>query len=117
MRQNAQAVGGRIQNHGIVDAERLVLSHLSDGTECEWIEVRAALAMRFHGDLRAKHHNLALKNLADVKALLPDDNAVLGVVLYELGLAMTADGISIETAKGQLSGTLSDLVGGTVFGR
>ena len=59
----------------------------------------------------------ALKNVSDVKALLPDDNAVLGVVLYEMGLEMTADGISIETAKGQLSGTLGDLVGGSVFGR
>jgi hypothetical protein len=59
----------------------------------------------------------ALKNVADVKALLPDDNSVLSVVLYELGLEMTADGISIETAKGQLSATLSDLVGATVFGR
>lgn len=59
----------------------------------------------------------ALKNVNDAKALLPDDNAVLGVVLSELGLSMTLDGISIETAKGQLSTALSDLVGGTVFGR
>ncbi len=58
----------------------------------------------------------ALKNVADVKALLPDGNAVLAVVMYELGVQMTADGISIEVARGQLSSALSDLVGGTVFG-
>jgi hypothetical protein len=59
----------------------------------------------------------ALKGVNDAKALLPDDNSVLQVVLYELAGNLTTDGISIETARGALAGALSDLVDGTVFGR
>jgi hypothetical protein len=58
----------------------------------------------------------ALKGEADARALLPDDNSVLHVVLYELAGNLTSDGISIETARGALSDALSGLVGGTVFG-
>lgn len=59
----------------------------------------------------------ALKGEADARALLPDDNSVLQVVLYELAGNLTSDGFSIETARGALSDALSGLVGGTVFGR
>jgi hypothetical protein len=58
----------------------------------------------------------ALKNESDAKALLPDDNSVLQVVLYELAGNLTSDGISIETARGALADAISGLVGGTVFG-
>jgi hypothetical protein len=52
----------------------------------------------------------ALKGVNDAKALLPDDNSVLQVVLYELASRLTTYGISIETARGELSSALSTLV-------
>jgi hypothetical protein len=58
----------------------------------------------------------ALKNESDAKALLPNDTSVLQVVLGELAGSLTADGISIETAKGALADALHGLVGDTVFG-
>jgi hypothetical protein len=59
----------------------------------------------------------ALKGEGDARALLPDDNSVLQVVLDELAGNLIPDGISIETVKGAFSDALGDLVGGTVFGR
>ncbi|MGA3057472.1 MAG: hypothetical protein ABSE70_05465 [Candidatus Limnocylindrales bacterium] len=59
----------------------------------------------------------ALKGEADARALLPDDNSVLQVVLYELAGNLTSDGISIEAARGALSDALGGLVGGTVVGQ
>jgi hypothetical protein len=53
----------------------------------------------------------ALKAVSDAQGLLPDNNSVLQVVLYEMGGNLTSDGISIETAKGQLAAALSDLTG------
>lgn len=53
----------------------------------------------------------ALKAVNEAKALLPDNNKVLTVVLYEMSGNLTADGISIETAKGQLANALADLTG------
>ncbi len=58
----------------------------------------------------------ALRAVNSAKALLPDSNSVLQVVLYELASNLTTDGISIETAKGALATALSDLTGGTVYG-
>jgi hypothetical protein len=58
----------------------------------------------------------ALKGVTDAKALLPDNNGILTVVLYEMAGNLTAHGISIETAKGQLSAALTELTG-TVLGR
>jgi hypothetical protein len=59
----------------------------------------------------------ALKGVNEAKALLPDDTAVLQVVLYELAGRLTINGISIETAKGRLSTAIDDLTGGTVQGQ
>jgi len=59
----------------------------------------------------------ALKGVNAAKALLPDDAAVLQVVLYELAGRLTVNGISIETARGQLSSAVDDLLGGTVQGQ
>jgi hypothetical protein len=59
----------------------------------------------------------ALKGVNEAKALLPDDSAVLQVVLYELAGRLTVSGLSIETAKGRLSAAIDDLTGGTVQGR
>jgi hypothetical protein len=59
----------------------------------------------------------ALKAVTDAKALLPDNNGIMTVVLYELAGDLTANGISIETAKGQLAMALADLTGGPVLGR
>jgi hypothetical protein len=52
----------------------------------------------------------------DARALLPDNNNVLQVVLYEVAGNMTSDGISIETARGELAAAVADLTGGTVLG-
>jgi hypothetical protein len=59
----------------------------------------------------------ALKAVSDAKAALPDDNSALQVVVYELAGQVTADAISIETAKGRLGEALNDLVEGPVYGR
>jgi len=58
----------------------------------------------------------ALKDESAARALLPDNNSVLQVVLYEIAGNMTSDGISIETARGALGGALNALTGGSVFG-
>ncbi len=59
----------------------------------------------------------ALKAEGAAEALLPDNNSVLQVVLYELAGNLTSDGLSIETAKGQLATALADLTGGMVVGQ
>jgi hypothetical protein len=59
----------------------------------------------------------ALKAVGDAKALLPDSTSILQIVLYEMAGNLTADGISIEKAKGQLAAALADITGGTVVGR
>jgi len=46
-----------------------------------------------------------------------EQHDVLQVVLYEMAGTMTADGISIETARGVLADALSNLTGGAVIGR
>ena len=58
----------------------------------------------------------ALKAVSAAKALLPDNGDVLQVVLYEMAGSLTSNGISIETAKGQLASALADLAGGAVLG-
>jgi hypothetical protein len=58
----------------------------------------------------------ALKAVKAAEALLPDNSDVLQIVLYEMAGNLTSDGISIETAKGQLSSALADLASGTVLG-
>ena len=57
----------------------------------------------------------AIKNEKDARALLPDDNAVLQVVMDELASNLIPQSISIETSRGAFSAAISDLVGGTVF--
>lgn len=59
----------------------------------------------------------ALKAESDAQALLPNNNSILQVVLYELAGDLTSDGLSIEAAKGQLATALSDLTGGMVVGQ
>ena len=58
----------------------------------------------------------ALKSVNDAKALLPTDNSALQVSLFEMANRLTADGISIETARGQLATAVNALTGGTVAG-
>ncbi len=58
----------------------------------------------------------ALKGVNDAKALLPTDNSALQVSLFEMANRLTADGISIETARGQLATAVNALTGGTVTG-
>ncbi len=58
----------------------------------------------------------ALRGEAQARALLPDNTSVLQVVLYEIAGNMTSDGISIETARGQLGAALDELTGGSVLG-
>jgi hypothetical protein len=60
---------------------------------------------------------VALKGVNDAKALLPTDNSALHVSLFEMANRLTADGISIETARGQLATAVGALTGGTVAGR
>jgi hypothetical protein len=60
---------------------------------------------------------VALKGVNDAKALLPTDNSALQVSLFEMANRLTADGISIETARGQLATAVGALTGGTVAGR
>ena len=55
-----RAVRARIE-----DAEQCVLEHLRAVNEASYMEIRARLALRFGPDLRAKHHNRALKNLLE----------------------------------------------------
>ncbi len=59
----------------------------------------------------------ALTAEGEAEALLPDNNSVLQVVLYELAGDLTSNGLSIESAKGQLATALSDLTGGMVVGQ
>lgn len=58
----------------------------------------------------------ALRNEASARALLPDNNNVLQVVMYEVAGDMTSNGISIETARGALNAAMTDLTGGSVLG-
>lgn len=58
----------------------------------------------------------ALKLVNDAKALLPTDNSALQVSLFEMANRLTADGIAIETARGQLATAVSALTGDTVAG-
>src|ERR1035437_2294014 len=59
----------------------------------------------------------ALRGVNNAKALLPNSTDVLQEILYEMAGNLTSDGISIETARGTLADALTDLTGGTVFGR
>jgi hypothetical protein len=58
----------------------------------------------------------ALKGVNDAKALLPTDNSALQVSLYEMANRLTADGISIETARGQLATAVTALTADAVAG-
>jgi len=55
----------------------------------------------------------ALKNVNSAKDLLPDSTAVMGVALHEMAGGLTSNGISIETARGNLANALAALVGPT----
>ncbi|MGD0018243.1 MAG: hypothetical protein ABSD62_03235 [Candidatus Limnocylindrales bacterium] len=112
----------------LADAQRIAteLAKIGDvSTLTEWLSrTRAfddALALLWQTMIDSKGRitsqvTAALKAVGDAKALLPDNNAVLQVVLYELAGNLTSDGISIETAKGQLGAALGDLTGGMVVG-
>jgi hypothetical protein len=52
----------------------------------------------------------ALKNVNAAKELLPNSNTVMTVALHEMAGGLTSDGISIETAKGNLASALAALV-------
>lgn len=112
----------------LADAQRIAtnLAAISDvSTLNEWLSrtkrMDAALGLLWQTMIESKGRvtvqvTAALKAVSDAKALLPDNNGVLQVVLYELSGNLTFDGISIETAKGKLGAALTDLTGGTVFG-
>ncbi len=51
----------------------------------------------------------SLRTVAEAQALLPQTNAVLSVVLYELADNLIAEGISIEQARGQFAIALAAL--------
>jgi hypothetical protein len=53
----------------------------------------------------------ALRAVADAKALLPDSNAILSVVTYELAGDLVSEAITIELAKADLSAALAALTG------
>lgn len=103
------------------------LSKVGDvSTLTEWLSrtttMDGALALLWQTMIDSKGRitvqvSAALKAVNDAKALLPDNNSVLQVVLYELAGNLTSDGISIEVAKGQLATALSDLTGGSVVGQ
>ncbi len=58
----------------------------------------------------------AMKVVNEADALLPDTNAFIGVVAFELSGQVTADAIAIEVARGKFQAELGQLVGGTVPG-
>jgi len=56
----------RVPRVGLREASATIMEFLgTDGTAKQWIEVRAELAMRYGPDLRAKHHNAALRRLIE----------------------------------------------------
>jgi predicted Rdx family selenoprotein len=59
----------------------------------------------------------ALRAVDSAKALLPRNNDVLQVVLYESAGNLTASGISIETSRGALGNALASLTLGSVVGK
>jgi len=112
----------------LADAQRIAteLSKVGDvSTLNEWLSrtktMDDALALLWQTMIDTKGKvtvqvTAALKAVGDAKAMLPDDNSILAVVLYEMAGNLTADGISIEKAKGQLAAALADITGGTVVG-
>jgi len=59
----------------------------------------------------------ALRAVDSAKALLPQNNDVLQVVLYESAGNLTSSGISIETSRGALGDALANLTLGSVVGK
>jgi hypothetical protein len=59
----------------------------------------------------------ALRAADAAKALLPQNNDVLQVVLYEAAGNLTTSGISIESSRGALGDALANLTLGSVVGR
>jgi hypothetical protein len=113
----------------LADARRIAaeLAKVGDvSTLTEWLSrikgLDDALALLWQTMIESKGRvtvqvTAALKAVSDAKALLPDNTAVLQVVLYEMAGNLTSDGISIEAAKGRLRAALADLTGTTVAGR
>jgi hypothetical protein len=110
------------------DADRIaaVMAKVGDvSTLTEWLaRTRAmdeALAVLWQTMIQSEGKvtpqvTAALKNVAAAKDMLPDNNSILQVVIYELAGGLTSHGISIETAKGELGQALTDLTGGLVHG-
>jgi hypothetical protein len=63
-----------------------------------------------------KQVTAALRGESEAKALLPNNTSVLQIVLYEVAGNLTSNGISIETARGNLTSALTELTGGSVLG-
>jgi hypothetical protein len=113
----------------LADAQRIAteLAKVGDvSTLNEWLSrtktMDDALALLWQTMIETKGKitvqvTAALKAVGDAKALLPDNTSILQIVLYEMAGNLTADGISIEKAKGQLASALADITGGTVVGR
>lgn len=112
----------------LADAQRIDtdLAKIGDvSTLTEWLSrtktVDDALALLWQTMIDTKGRvtiqvTAALQAVNEAQALLPDNSSVLQIVLYELAGNLTADGISIETAKGRLAAALGDLTGGMVVG-
>ena len=63
-----------------------------------------------------KQVDAALRGESAARALLPNNNDVLQVVMYEVAGNLTSDGLSIETSRGALASALAELTGGSVLG-
>lgn len=119
-------IGGATADIADATAVAAVLARSSDvSTLTEWLsrttQMDNALILLWQSMVNSKGKvtaqvTAALRAVNNAKALLPDDNSVLQVVLYEMAGNLTANGITIETAKGALAAALTDLTGGTVLG-
>ena len=89
---------------------------LSRTTEWDAAASRLWQAMIDSKGVVTKQVTAALRAEGTARALLPNNTEVLQVVLYEVAGNLTSDGISIETARGDLAGALADLTGGSVLG-
>ena len=89
---------------------------LSRTTEWDGAASRLWQAMIDSKGVVTKQVTAALRAEGEARTLLPNNTEVLQVVLYEVAGNLTSDGISIETARGDLASALADLTGGSVLG-
>ena len=83
---------------------------MDDALEMLWTQEKAS------GGKVTPQVQAALKVVNQRRAMLPNSNAFIAIVAYELSGQITTDAIDIEVARNDLKGQLSQLVGGSVFG-